>query len=336
MRNVGWRKLRAPKKNQTSSGGLRAEYCYLDPGRERTSVVPGFAMRIDIRPQYNMVALVSRIQPQVSELASATAHFAAVRTRLLTSFNVVRTPKIGSHARGTAIRQYSDLDMLAVLRRKEAKWGGKIVSSRTLLSRVVEDLKGRFRHTDIRGDQQAAAVDFASGQQSLDVVPALWGRFSTQRPVYTIPDGDGDWLETSPEAHTRLFSIADARSGGKLKGVCQLLRWWKFSRAVVIPLQTFHSDILLATSGICVGAKTYTHCLYSAFRLLASRECRAIRDPEGIAGVIPAAKREAQLMTLNNAVDYSLQHATSALALESVGKIREANAQWNLVFNGTY
>lgn len=293
-------------------------------------------MRISIRPQLNMLLLVARIEPRPGEFASAAGHLATVRSRLLRSFDTAKIARIGSHARGTAVRLYSDLDVLAVLRRNEAKWGRRIVSSETLLSRVKEDLQERFGSTHIRGDEQAAVISFAQGRQCLDVVPALWGRFSAKRPVYSIPDGYGDWLETSPEAHNGLFRLANIRSGRKLQGLCRLMRWWKFSRALAIPLQTFHTDILFAVEDTCVGAKPYTHCLYSAFRLLATRQCRALKDPAGIAGNIPVAKTDAQRHMLMDAVEYSLQHATSALEFESVGKLEHANDQWDLVFNGYF
>ncbi len=273
-------------------------------------------MRISLKPQLNMLALVARIEPRPSEFASAEGHLATVRSRLLRSFDMANIVRIGSHARGTAVRSYSDLDVLAVLRRNEAKWGRRIVSSETLLSRVREDLKERFQSTHIRADQQAAVVGFAQGRQSLDVVPALWGRFSAKRPVYSIPDGYGGWLETSPEAHNRQFRIANLRSARKLERLCRLMRWWKFSRAQPIPLQTFHTDILFAVEDACVGAKPYTHCLYSAFRLLATRQCRALKDPVGIAGNIPAAKTDAQREVLMDAVEYALQQLDVELTVK--------------------
>ena len=172
----------------------------------------------------NMLALAARTALRLGESAAAASHLDAVRTRLLDSFDVARVLRIGSQTRGTAIRSYSDLDLLVVLRRNEAKWGKRIVSSHTLLARVKEDLQARFSHTDIRSDQQAAVISFSQGQQSLDVVPALFGDFSGNRPVYSIPDGDGGWLETSPEAHNRLFQGANSRSRSKLAGLCRLIR----------------------------------------------------------------------------------------------------------------
>lgn len=293
-------------------------------------------MQARANPQWNMAALAQRARPQAGELASARLHRAAVRTRLATSFDVSRVLTIGSHARDTAIRWYSDLDMLVVLRRNEAKWGGNIVSSQTVLGRVQDDLRGRFTQTDIRRDQQAAVIGFAAGQQSLDVVPAIFRRFGVGHPIFAIPDGYGGWLETSPEAHNRYFSAADERSGGKLKRVVQLLKWWKCSRAQPISIQTFHIDLLMATSEICVGIKPYTHCLYQAFQLLNERECRGFRDPLGIAGVIYAAKTDPQWNAMCAAVAAALDRSRAAVAAEAIKDFEEANRQWDILFNGQF
>ena len=293
-------------------------------------------MRYQANPQINMVMLARRVQPQNEELKSARIHRAAVRARMEASFDVSRLVPIGSHARGTAIRSFSDVDLLVVLRRNEAKWGGSMVSSATLLDRVRDDLRARFVHTDIRRDQQAAVVGFAAGQQSLDVVPAIFRRFDRGRPAYFIPDGQGNWMETSPEAHDRFFAAADERSGGKLKKVVQLLKWWKFSRAQEFPIQSFHVDMLMASSDVCVGVKPYTHCLYQAFKLLADRECRGLQDPVGIAGVIYAAQTDPQWEAIRTAVGYALDHAREAVAAEAVRDFEEANRQWSIVFNGDY
>jgi hypothetical protein len=154
--------------------------------------------------------------------------------------------------------------------------------------------------------------------------------------VYGIPDGAGGWSETSPEAHDSYFASAVKKSGNKLNRVIQLLKWWKFAREQPIPIQSFHLDLLLASSDVCVGAKPYTHCLYEAFKLLADRQCRGLRDPIGIAGVVNAAGTEAQLEKVNNAVAYALNHSTAALAATAVNDFQEANRQWSLVFNNNF
>lgn len=287
-------------------------------------------------PQINMVTLSRRIQPQPGELRAARSHLLTVRKRLAASFDVSKIVPIGSHARETAIRWYSDLDIMVVLRRNEAKWGGDIVLSSTVLQKVRNDLQDRYIHTEVRRDQQAVVLDFADGEQSLDVVPALFLRIEKLRPVYIIPDGSNEWLETSPEAHNRYFAAAVERSGGKLRKLIQLLKWWKYSREQPIPIQSSHLDLLLASSGLCVGVKTYTHCLYEAFKLLAERECRGFRDPLGVSGVVYAAQTNAQWEIVKKAVGYALGHSRAAIVAESSKDYTEANRQWSIVFNGEY
>lgn len=287
-------------------------------------------------PHINMFMLANRIGPQPAELRKALLHSVTVRRRLNTSFDLKKFTRLGSHARGTAVRQYSDIDFLTVLARNEAKWGGNIISASTFLNKVRDDLQERYVQTEVRRDQQAVVVHFGGGQQAMDVVPAIFSRFDRIRPVYLIPDGFDGWLETAPDAHNHYFALASQRTGGKLIGVVKLLRWWKFSRDNEVPIQTFHLDILLAASNICVGAKPYTRCLHDAFKLLSERECRGFQDPTGISGIIPAAKTDAQCESANKAVDYAYEHAKSALYAEAWKDFPEANRQWDIVFNGSF
>ncbi len=287
-------------------------------------------------PQFNMLSLAHGIQPMPVALRHAKIHKVGVRVRLAKAFDVVRIVEIGSHARASAIKTYSDLDLLVVLRRNEAKWGGSLMSSSTVLSKVIEELQERFPNTRIGRDGMAAAIWFGSTQQSLDVVPAIFSRFDRLRPVYLIPNGSGDWMETSPAVHDRYFKIADERGGGKVRKLSQLLKWWKFSRVQPIPISSFHIDMLLASSDICVGVKPYAHCLYQAFKLLSDRGCRGLQDPCGIAGTIHAVETETQLSILSDAIGYALAHSSAAVAAEAVKNNAEANRQWDIVFNGQY
>lgn len=293
-------------------------------------------MQAKANPQFYMATLASRIQPQSGELEAARRHLLTVRKRLATSFDVSKIVSIGSHARETAIRWHSDLDVMVVLRRNEAKWGGDLISSFTVLQKVKSDLQDRYINTEVRRDQQAVVLDFADGEQSLDVVPALFLRLEKLCPVYMIPDGNGKWLETSPEAHNRYFAAAVEKSGGKLKKLIQLIKWWKYSREQPIPIQSFHIDLLFASTGLCIGVKPYTHCLYEAFKLLVERECRGFRDPLGISGVVYAAQTDAQWEAVNKAAQYVLAHAKAAIVAESSKDYTEANRQWSIVFNGEY
>lgn len=293
-------------------------------------------MRTALPAQYNLLALAQRIQPQEGELSVAESHRTSVRRRLFNSFETASTPVMGSHARGTAIRLHSDLDVLLILRKNEVKWGDRVVSSDTILQRVKDDLQSRYPFTTVRRDVMAVALDFGNGKESLDLVPGLFSRFASSRPVYRIPDGAGDWMETSPAAHDQYFATQHVRSGNKLRKVSQLIKWWKHARQPAMPIRSFYVDMLLAGEGLCLGAKTYGKCLCDFFEAVVQRECAGYVDPCGIAGRIALAPTSAQRDTAFRAAVYARDHARWGLAAEIRGDHVEANRQWSLVFNGTY
>lgn len=285
-----------------------------------------------------MIALSGRIQPLDSELSAAKLHRSSVRSRLEKAFAVSAIQNIGSHCRGTAIRRYSDLDVMVVVRKEEVMWGGNLMSSDTIIQNVLAELRGRFTTSSIRKDGLAAAVAFGSTRQSLDVVPAVFSRFNKegQRPVYLIPDGAGGWFETSPQVHDRYFAAAQLASGNKLRKVSQLIKAWKYARAVSLPIRSFYTDMVLAASGVCVGAKTYGQCLHDFFAVLSRGACGYLQDPCGIAGQIAATDTQAQRQALLTASEYAWIHAAAALSAQSRNDVQEANRQWNLVFNGSF
>jgi hypothetical protein len=295
-------------------------------------------MQLQRDPQLNMVALANRIQPLESELLAAKLHRSSIRGRMEKSFALHSLRDIGSHCRGTAVRQFSDLDLMVVMRKEEALWGGALVSSDTIIRRVLEQLRGRFTASDIRRDGLAAAISFGSTKQSLDVVPAVFSRFDRNglRPVFLIPDGSGGWLETSPQVHDRYFARAQEASGNKLRKVSQLIKWWKHARATPVPIGSFYSDMVLSAKSICVGVKTYGQCLYEFFDVLADSRCGALVDPCSISGRISPTNTQSQRQQLQTSVEYARAHAHAALVAQARKDTQEENRQWSIVFNGYY
>lgn len=272
-------------------------------------------------------------QPTAIEIAAAEKHFRAITTRLEQSFEASRFIRIGSHARGTAIKTHSDIDLLAVLPRKAARWGERLVAPRTFLSNVARDLQDRYTSTTVRRDGQAVVLHFAGGTHSVDVVPGIFEGMNDKRPMYLIPGTEDKWISTSPETHDLIFEHANARSGGKLGNLARLIKAWKYGREAPIPISSFYTDMLLATTDLAAGAKSYGQCLHAFFRALVQREVRGLRDPGGIAGILTACSFEGQLGRLFVAAQTALGHATSALHAESIGKHTEATRQWGIVFN---
>jgi len=291
---------------------------------------------IDQNPRANFIRFIRGIQPTGGEIKSAISNVGSTKRRLQNSFNLRKFQRIGSHARSSAIKSFSDLDFLAVLARNETKWGGSFVKSNTILNKVSQDLNSRFVSTTIRRDAQAVVLQFDGGQKSMDVVPGIFHEMKNKRPVYLIPDGYGEWMESSPEAHNSFINRENLRSKEKLKKVAQLVRCWKCSRASNIPISSFYIDLLLAHSEICVGAKSYPMMMYEFFKLMSDRGCRGLRDPLGIAGVVYAVKTDAQGNVLISHIENSLEHATRAVVAETNRHFKEANRQWNIVFNHNF
>jgi len=294
--------------------------------------------RISLHPRLNFAKLLNEIQPTAGELKKAQSYALSCRKRLNQSFDLKAFKMIGSHARKDAIRHYSDLDFMVVLATNERKWGERNITSTTLTQRVAQDLDSRYVSTDVRRDKQAIVVSFGGGQNSMDVVPAVFYGFNKEhkKPVYHIPDGYGEWLETSPDAHNSYILRASSRSRGKLAKVSQLVRYWKNCRAKAIPISSFYISLLLANSNICTGAKSYPEIIHEFFKLMKQRECRGIRDPVGIAGNIYAVQTQAQGKSLINAIDKAYQHSAKALQAENAKDFSSANQQWNLVFNRNF
>lgn len=282
--------------------------------------------------------LIARLQPTSTGVNKAKLHARTVSARLKNTFGLRNQVLMGSTSRQTAIKGYSDVDLLAVLPRDALKWGGNWISSDTFIRSVRDDLDVRFHATNVRRDKQAIVLNFGGGSEPVDVVPGVFHEFKTayKVPVFLIPNGNGGWLETSPAAHNNYIKVQMERCGTKLEKTIQLIKHWRNCRSPSIPLSSIHLELLLASNNICVGPKSYAKCLFDAFKLLRSRECRGLQDPTRLAGVLYAVQTEAQSERLINAVDHAFIHASSALIAEGDKDFGEAIRQWNIVFNGTF
>lgn len=277
--------------------------------------------------------LISRIQPLETELQAARQHLATIRTRLETEFEVSKCFPIGSFARGTSIRGFSDTDLLAVFRKTVFTWGDNLINSDTALEKVRVALAERYPNSDVYKDGIAIAVSFSDGRH-VDVVPGVFdSMFKEKWPVYLIPDGSGIWMQTSPSLYDAYLSDANTASGGKMIYVAQLMKFWRECREPRIPLSSFHIEMVLAYEEVCKGVKSYADCMLEILRSLARRECRAMRDPYGIAGNIPAVKTASQRERALASVTNSRDHAESAVSADLRSDLAEARRQWDIVFN---
>lgn len=281
--------------------------------------------------------LLGWIEPTQTEIDHASSHLSTIKVRLEKDFNLHSFLLIGSHARGTPIKKSSDVDCMAVFRKSEVEYGSGIETSTTFLNRLRTSLQDRYPNTEIRRDKQAVVVGFGGNDYSVDVVPGYYyGPGINNYPVYKIPDGNGWWMSTSPQAHNKYIMDENIRSRGKLINVAKLIKYWRICRQPNIQIMSFHIELLLAQSEICIGPKSYAQCLMETFQLLSNRECRALQDPIGVSGLISSCKTGAQIQGAINSVNYAYNHAFSAINAEAFRPIQEAYDQWDIVFNGYF
>lgn len=282
-------------------------------------------------------SLIGKIEPRPGEVNIYETHRRTATARLIRAFGIKVVPAIGSYKRGSAIRRFSDVDLMPVFPVTSVRWGDGWKTSTTVLNHTRDQLQDRYTETEIGRDNQAIVIYFRDGQHPVDVTPAVYtGPGLNNYPIYAIPDGEGWWKETSPHIHNKFIKDQHLASGGKLRNVVKLLKFWRYCRTPHVPLNSFHVELLLAQEGTCIGAKGYARCFAETLHLLASRRCRALQDPLRVAGYVKAANTEFKRQLTLSAVQASLVHAHRALAAESAGLLHEATRQWEIVFNGYF
>ena len=274
------------------------------------------------------------IVPNPGKVDAARASIGRIRGRLGNSFLIADARWLGSHWRGTAIREASDVDLFVVLRRAEARHGGEDVSSDRLLDRVRLDLQARYANTVIRRSGSAVAIRFASNGLTVDVVPALFERFTPQSfPVYRIPDGRGGYILTSPQGQALYLEAKNQRTGGKLFPLVRYIKWWAACRAETAVAKGLYFELSLAEAGIAAAVMGYPDLLHLAFASLAGTRCRSVPDPLGLSGPIAPCETRIQQTALCEAAAHARDLARRAIDADAIGRWDMALALWARVFN---
>lgn len=296
-----------------------------------TSLFSRALVRVAVARRFD--ALLTRIAPLLGARTSAEGRARLVAARLGRQMAVARSLMAGSFYKQTAIRRHSDLDLFVVLTRDEVRWGGNYVASDTVLRNVGVALQRSYPNTGVRRDGVAITVGFAQGGAPVDVVPAIYLRHDAtmMSPVYLMPDGDGDWMETSPDADRRRFAVASQASGNKLARVVRLVKWWARERATPIPLSMYHLETLVIAQGLAPAVGRYSEILADVFDCLNARDGAAVRDTLGLPGHIPLAATDAQIDTVCRAVAHAAAHARRAVDAEVRGDLAEAVRQWQMI-----
>jgi len=249
---------------------------------------------------------------------------------------VSRVIHIGSYTKKTGIAGHSDVDLLFVIAPQLLRRGSAEITSTALLERFRRAIAVTNPLTSIGRDRQAVTVQFARTGVSLDIVPAIEDGKIGIANAYRIPDGSGNWFRVAPLAELRRFKRANAWSQKKLLRTVQLLKLWKSSRQSPIQLRSYYIELLLTTTGIANGARSYSEILRDAFQQLYRRGPTALRDPDGRVGSTNPIPPRASAGRVMGSLKRARDRAARARAFEHSGDMQRAALQWRIVFNGKF
>lgn len=134
---------------------------------------------------------------------------------------------VGSYGRGTAIRDFHDMDVLFGLpadyyHRFHAHQGN---GQSALLQLVRQSLMKTYSRTEMGGDGQVVVVNFADGMR-FEVLPAFLHKDGTSY-VHADSNDGGSWKVTKPFAEIAAINATDAACNGNLKQLCRMTRAWR-------------------------------------------------------------------------------------------------------------
>lgn len=133
---------------------------------------------------------------------------------------------VGSYGRGTAIKGFSDLDILFQLPYEVyVKYNSYQYNGQSqLLQEVRNSIRKTYSNSEISADGQVVAV-FFSDNIRFEVVPS----FINKDNSYTYPDsnGGGSWKVTNPILEINAISSMDSKCNSNLKNLCKMNRAWK-------------------------------------------------------------------------------------------------------------
>lgn len=167
---------------------------------------------------------------QVTDGGTISSRYKAITRRLNTDFWITNSDAahslyVGSYGRNTAIRGFSDLDMIfqlpVALYNQYDNYTGNGQSA--LLQRVKQSIEKTYSTTSIRGDGQVILVPFNDGL-TFEIVPG----FLNTDDSYTYPDANsgGRWRITNPRPEIAAIRDRNAVCNGNLIPLCRMMRAW--------------------------------------------------------------------------------------------------------------
>jgi hypothetical protein len=276
--------------------------------------------------------LLSSLTPSSAESAASASHRASIEACLKNNFVVNRLFRTGSFGNGTSISGYSDVDYFVSL-------GADYLSdtSTYTLINVRDALDTRFPNTGVRVNCPAVKVPFGTRpSETTEIVPADFMEKVTTKKyrVYDIPDCDGGWMRSSPDAHNDYVRYINDNLSGRVKPLVRFIKAWKYFCQV--PISSFYLELRVAKYAADETTISYPEDIQRVLDMLYNNDLANMQDPMGISGYIKPCKTETMFDEAQSKLLTASSRADKALAAYKKGVFKEAFQWWNLLYDGNF
>lgn len=225
----------------------------------------------------------------------------------------------GSLRHGTGVSGWSDADYLVSLK-------GEKPASTTALNNVKSALADRFKTTAIKIRRPAVVCEFASGTETVEVVPAF-----TAESGYWIADPTGGWMKTHPKDHNAYVNEVNKKHSGAAKKLARLAKIWKYERSV--PASSCYLEMRAAK--YADGEKSWylPIDLHRYLSWLHNINLAAMNDPTGLGSRFTACSSDSNRNDALSKLGTAVTRARKAREFADAQRHSEAITQYKLLFN---
>lgn len=271
-----------------------------------------------------------KIKASIAETTAASSHRSSIEACLKRNFGLSRFTRIGSFGNGTNICGYSDVDYLACLPTKSLT-----ETSTASLVKVRDALDDRFPKTGVKISTPAVVCPFGKYKsEDTEVVVSDYIKEEGGFKIYEIADGNGGWMEVSPDAHNHYVATIDRKHGGRVKPLIRFIKAWKYFRDV--PIKSFYLEMRVAKYADDEPSIIYDIDVKRILAMLRDNELAIMQDPMGMAGYIYPCKTDALKQDALTKLKTAATRAEKARDAEANGDTKTAFDWWRLLYNDKF
>ena len=183
---------------------------------------------------------LTKLTPSSFETNAAKTHRKSIESCLKTNFSMNRFFRTGSFGNGTSISGFSDVDYFAEI-------PSSVLKDNSIYTlRIVKDaLATKFPNTGVRVSTPTVLVPFGTDKKEwTEVTPCDHITTIHDFKIYDIPNGNGGWLKSCPDAHNSYVRSIDQKHNGKVKALIRFVKAWKYYNNV--PISSFYLELKIA------------------------------------------------------------------------------------------